>query len=324
MSGKQLRESLFLAENIALLSLLSAAPTAPHLNPVDDQLTHEVHVTNTIAYISGISDDPSHVVAACVEGLASGSGIRVVVAINKERQASNKEVLARIKKGLDQIFGHLARVNREQNSDTEDMVVDAIVRMCKDRIFSRIKSRRPDAKYSKGKSKAFLGSLLQQVIDAQGNKEAADELKHQAKKARSAAKQAAELVEQQQQHASSAGSPSAAGEAEHEPASKPGRVLEPRPELEPEPEPDPVPVAAITTKRKFISTLATPRSRFAEVHIHWLPRRRAAAFYTARPRGFVELEAVRSDVDFDSGSSECVYVAYAGEVVMVDFVRGIM
>jgi hypothetical protein len=81
----------------------------------------------------------------------------------------------------------------------------------------------------------------------------------------------------------------------------------------------------ITIHPEFVHTLATPRSRSVEVHIQWLPRRRAAAFYTARPRGFVELESVRgSDADSDSGSSECVYVAYAGEVVMLDFVRALL
>lgn len=61
------------------------------------------------------------------------------------------------------------------------------------------------------------------------------------------------------------------------------------------------------------------------VHIHWLPRQRAAAFRAARPlRGFVDLDRLRAGVEVDCGSAECVYLAYRGEVVVMDFVRGVL
>jgi hypothetical protein len=58
-----------------------------------------------------------------------------------------------------------------------------------------------------------------------------------------------------------------------------------------------------------------------EVQVHWLPQRRAAAFYAARPRGFIDLEKFDDGVEIDGGSSECVYIAYGGEVVVLDIVR---
>ncbi|KAK4240779.1 hypothetical protein C8A03DRAFT_12882 [Achaetomium macrosporum] len=676
LSKKQRTQTLSLAENVALLSLLCGAPTAPNTNPwptaVDNHsFADEVRLTSTIAYLSGISDDPSHVVAVCVEGLTSGREIRVVIAVNKEHPVSGNDVLARIKNGLDEVFGHLARANREQDAVLEDSVLHAIVKMCKHRIFSRIKSKRSDATYSKRKGgTAFLGSPLQRVIDAvrkYGNRKRSgaeverftrdavrfrdrletletcqekDVVSHitgvlraahrlnettdfdnilqglgsrelnsttrtglatrlgklanyvecslylcrkakesgifrdaevitisldanlfarslevppecclrsclgrcengaptvfgaknidsrlkelgrdntvflstvrkilresrvhaevqivcyyelrpiaskprvicsskdacylcnlfirlhgtfyipkthgnlypgwrllpipslnraQAQLNRSLEAQIREitgvLMSNPHQHLmlspnenestvslpvsptailepetiqrpgpgslttpEQSPKPEVKPEPEHEPqttleqdpkpepepepTSKPGRVLEPIPELEAEPEPEPdsvpgpvhkpepepvpsqsptrnptptpspspkepppqlltrghvliyrldtaKPIPAFTTglmtmHPEFIRTLATPRSRFAEVHIQWLPRRHAAAFYTARPSGFVELESVGRGVDVDCGTSECVYLAYAGEVVILDFLR---
>jgi hypothetical protein len=117
LSKKQRAQSLYLVENVALLSMLCGAPTAPSTNPWpteenDRSFADEVRLTSTIAYLSGISDDPSHVVAACVEGLTNGSKIRVVVAINKANPDSGTGVLGRIETGLDKVFGHLARADK--------------------------------------------------------------------------------------------------------------------------------------------------------------------------------------------------------------------
>jgi hypothetical protein len=62
------------------------------------------------------------------------------------------------------------------------------------------------------------------------------------------------------------------------------------------------------------------------IQIHWLSRRRAEAFYVARPRGFVDLDLFGEEgVDeIDGGSSECVYIGYRGEVVVVDVLRGLV
>jgi hypothetical protein len=114
-SETQQQSSLSLAENVALLSLLSRAPAERRDNPrpswADDQgvlsFDREAELAATIAFLSGVSDSPSHVVATCVEE-RSGGGIRVAVAMNRERPGSGDDVLARIKSGLERIFCHLA------------------------------------------------------------------------------------------------------------------------------------------------------------------------------------------------------------------------
>jgi hypothetical protein len=78
----------------------------------------------------------------------------------------------------------------------------------------------------------------------------------------------------------------------------------------------------ITIFPELIRSLGGQSRSVVEVQVHWLPRRRAAAFYVARPRGFVDLERCDEGVEIDGGCSECVYVAYGGEVVVLDFVRG--
>jgi hypothetical protein len=78
----------------------------------------------------------------------------------------------------------------------------------------------------------------------------------------------------------------------------------------------------ITILPELIRSLGGQSRSVVEVQVHWLPRRRAAAFYVARPRGFVDLERCDEGVEIDGGCSECVYVAYGGEVVVLDFVRG--
>ncbi|KAL2016531.1 hypothetical protein VTK56DRAFT_3425 [Thermocarpiscus australiensis] len=174
-SNAHCRESLSLAENVALLSLLRRAPDPPQTNQrtllaVNQDsgrvlsFEREASLTNTLAFLSGISDDPSHVVATCVEELPSGKGIRAIVAINKLGPESGDQVLMRIKIGLEKIFDRLSRANNEPDAVLEDRILEAIVNMCKHRIFSRIRSQRRDAKYVK-RRKPFFGSVIQQVLD---------------------------------------------------------------------------------------------------------------------------------------------------------------
>ncbi|KAK4105892.1 hypothetical protein N658DRAFT_136998 [Parathielavia hyrcaniae] len=175
VSKKQRRQILSLAENTALLSLLRRAPTAAYVNEPSPSLLDdsgrilssktEVGAANAFAYLCGVSDDPNHVIALCVEELTDKRGIRVVVAINRERPASGDDILERIKHGLEQLLGHLSRVNKEDQPRLEDKVLDAVVDMCKQRIYSRIQSQRRDASYSKT-GRAFLGSVLHQTLEA--------------------------------------------------------------------------------------------------------------------------------------------------------------
>jgi hypothetical protein len=78
----------------------------------------------------------------------------------------------------------------------------------------------------------------------------------------------------------------------------------------------------ITIHPELIRSLGERSRSVVEVRVHWLPQRRAAAFYAARPRGFVDLERFDEGVEIEGGSSECVYIAYDREVVVLDIVRG--
>jgi hypothetical protein len=119
-STVQDRLSEELAENIALLSILSRAPTPSQGNPRPStekdtgrllSFRQEQRLAEVLAFISGISDDPTRVVALCVEELAIGKGIRVVIAINKTGPESGSDILQRIQNGLKNLFSHLAQVN---------------------------------------------------------------------------------------------------------------------------------------------------------------------------------------------------------------------
>jgi hypothetical protein len=76
----------------------------------------------------------------------------------------------------------------------------------------------------------------------------------------------------------------------------------------------------------FLDSILKPgistSSPLIEVRIQWLPRRRAAAFRVARPRGYIRLDSLKGGVDIDSGSAECVYLANGEDVVMMEVVRG--
>jgi hypothetical protein len=119
LSQTQHQSFVSFTENIALLSLLSRAPAEPQENPrpqwADDEnrnralsFDHEADLTRALAFVAGISDSPSHVVATCVEERRGGKGIRVVVAINKEHPGSGNDILDRIKSGLEKLFRRLA------------------------------------------------------------------------------------------------------------------------------------------------------------------------------------------------------------------------
>ncbi|KAK3392975.1 hypothetical protein B0H63DRAFT_516186 [Podospora didyma] len=167
---------LELAENIALLSLFNQTPTAPKSNhPSPDLLKQdsgrvlsfdrEQSLTTIFSFLAGVSDDPDHVVATCVEELPGRKGIRVLVAINKLRTACGDKVLARIATGLGTILGLLSRVNNELHPAREGQVLDAIIEMSRDRILSRIRSRKAKLSTQK-KEKAFFGVVVQGVLTA--------------------------------------------------------------------------------------------------------------------------------------------------------------
>ncbi|KAK4132321.1 hypothetical protein BT67DRAFT_425741, partial [Trichocladium antarcticum] len=157
---EQHRLSLSFAENVALLSLLRRAPTAPQANPRTssadrDQgrvlsFEREASLTNTFAFLSGISDDPAHVVATCVEELPRGHGIRVVVAINKVGPDRGNTVLARIKKGLEEIFSHLSRPNNGMPPNQMSRPFHAHIAAFRGRCRCRCQSRPGINEFEKG------------------------------------------------------------------------------------------------------------------------------------------------------------------------------
>ncbi|KAK4116494.1 hypothetical protein N656DRAFT_692707, partial [Canariomyces notabilis] len=162
------------AENIALLSILSRAPTPSQGNPRPStekdagrllSFRQEQRLAEVLAFISGISDDPTRVVALCVEELAIGKGIRVVIAINKTGPESGSDILQRIQNGLKNLFSHLAQVNDENSAMVEPQILNAISDMCENRILGRISSKRLGADYGK-QGKTFLGTAIQQAADA--------------------------------------------------------------------------------------------------------------------------------------------------------------
>jgi hypothetical protein len=128
LSQTQHQSSVSFTENVALLSLLSRAPAEPQENPrpqwADDEdpnrvlsFDHEADLTRALAFIAGISDSPYHIVATCVEERLGGKGIRVVVAINKQRPGSGDDVLVRIKSGLEKLFRRLACIDNGVSSE---------------------------------------------------------------------------------------------------------------------------------------------------------------------------------------------------------------
>ncbi|KAK3335739.1 hypothetical protein B0T19DRAFT_16997 [Cercophora scortea] len=164
------------AERIALLWLLSKAPVPRGVNtatPAQFRQTSsrilsfgcESSLTGIFAFLSGISDDPTHVVAVCIEELSEVDSIRVLVAMNKQNPQSGDAVLKEIKHGLETVLGVLAEAENENKTALQGRILDAVISMCQNRIFSRLGSQRPDASYRR-KNKPLFATCVQKVLDA--------------------------------------------------------------------------------------------------------------------------------------------------------------
>ncbi|KAK4192787.1 hypothetical protein QBC35DRAFT_202607 [Podospora australis] len=179
----QSRLPLSCAEDITLLSQFTSAPSGPQAN----QTIHsqslfdpgrvlpfecEVSLASTLAFLAGISDDPGHVTALCVEELAGRQGVRILLAINKDgsrptNDASANDILGEIQDGLKRIFSHLAQAGTAaMDGNLEVLVLIAVVELCRKRIFSRIGSQRYKNQYTRVKN--FFGSPIRQIIEALG------------------------------------------------------------------------------------------------------------------------------------------------------------
>jgi hypothetical protein len=153
-------------ENIVLLSLLSEVPGDPHVNPKTRTFTEassrgfsferELSLSDSIALIAGISGHANHVVASCIEELPNQAGMRILLAINKDKPESGDDVLHCIRLGLQNIFSLLAH-SRDAGGTVQERVFDAVIAMCRDRLLDRLG-------YQGGAT--FLAGPLQQVLVA--------------------------------------------------------------------------------------------------------------------------------------------------------------
>jgi hypothetical protein len=115
------RQNIRFAENIAVLSVLSPFPLPPSTNPIPTlanskgpvrilSFERESSLVSGLAFLAGVSDNPNHVVALCLEELPGKDGLKALLGINKAQPGDAEEVLATTKRGLQEIFEVLSRV----------------------------------------------------------------------------------------------------------------------------------------------------------------------------------------------------------------------
>lgn len=112
-----------LTEKIVLLQLISQLPgglsdVGPKSSPGEASeksekgrllsLWQENDIVSTLAFLSGVSNDPNQVTAVCVEELPAGGACKVLVAVNKLRPDSGQDGLDKIQRGFEQIFRRLS------------------------------------------------------------------------------------------------------------------------------------------------------------------------------------------------------------------------
>jgi hypothetical protein len=101
------------AENIALLRLLSSVPEPLTQNAlsvafldIDTErlpFQKECDIVETLAFVSGISDDPEKVTAVCIQEDIDHQGLTVVLAVNKGDFEVGREGFKRISRILEKI-----------------------------------------------------------------------------------------------------------------------------------------------------------------------------------------------------------------------------
>lgn len=115
------KQSIRLAENVALLSLLDNVPQPPpsyFTAPIADgpeatrtlSLGDESTLASGLVFIAGISKQPNHVAAVCVEESPEEEGLTIRLAIN-EQLVAGEDLLDTLKCGLQEIFQVFARVS---------------------------------------------------------------------------------------------------------------------------------------------------------------------------------------------------------------------
>ncbi|KAF5661140.1 hypothetical protein FHETE_8586 [Fusarium heterosporum] len=139
--------------NIALLYYLGRIGCQPTKNSVRDcegirntsidrklPLEHEKLLTQSLAFLSSIRDNPLHVTAACVE--ERESGIVLIVAANAKDSHGSSEYLDAVRQGFNGIFSLLEESSALPFELLHRQVLNAIISMCRSRILSRARLTR--------------------------------------------------------------------------------------------------------------------------------------------------------------------------------------
>jgi len=110
------------AENIAILSLphkvveRQKTDSVPVVGVEQEtrrlSLKQESDLSRTLAFLAGITDDPHHIAALCIEEDEAFGGLQIVVAINRTRPDDGSEVLTTTRSGFWDILLVLERVSK--------------------------------------------------------------------------------------------------------------------------------------------------------------------------------------------------------------------
>ncbi|KAF2101672.1 hypothetical protein NA57DRAFT_34292, partial [Rhizodiscina lignyota] len=188
------------AENIALLHLLHSVPTLPSSNPADIPTSRqniyalsfkrERSLAGTLAFLSNIKDDPSHIPAVCVEECKKSTRLNVVLAVNKATFEDGSQILREIKQGLEGIFDVLSRTD---DTNLESDIFATIISVCSPRILCRLGIARKKG----GTLKTPIQPVLQKALDAieQLNSHHSRKMSHVAQNFKERAKEVIKLVD---------------------------------------------------------------------------------------------------------------------------------
>lgn len=74
-------------------------------------MKEECELATNLAFLAGVSECPEHVMAVCIEELPGTSGCQVMLAINKRLPADGNEILGKVQRAFQEIFGKLSALS---------------------------------------------------------------------------------------------------------------------------------------------------------------------------------------------------------------------
>jgi hypothetical protein len=117
------------AENVSLLYLLHSVPTRPSTNPVSSFLINrkgytlsfqeERSLSGTLAYLSNVKDDPSHIPAVCIEERPESASLNVLLSVNKATPSDGHGTLRSLKQDFERIFALLSRIRTGEWAESQ-------------------------------------------------------------------------------------------------------------------------------------------------------------------------------------------------------------